>query len=264
MSRPGASSRTALCSLLLVLPVFVGAAADPGVGAALPTAEEIMDRYVEATGGREAYDRIENRLTKATLEFVGQGLSLDMTIYMARPNKIYTLIESDMIGKVEKGTDGETAWELSTMTGPQIMKGAQKADFLRDAVLDRLAHWRDEFVAAESAGTEAVGETECYKVVLTQRDGPPMTLFLDRESYLTVKMTMDLETPMGVVPMETFPGDFRKVDGLLLAHSGRVKLAGQERSMTVHSIEHNVDLPAGLFEPPEEILALVNKEPAGE
>lgn len=260
----GASLRAAVCWLLLAPLVCAGAAAGPENDEPLPTAAEIMDRHVEATGGREAYDRIENRVTKATLEFVGQGLSLDMTIYMARPNKSYTLIESDMLGKVEKGTDGETAWELSMMTGPQIMKGQTRADFLREAVLDRLAHWRDEFVAAESAGTEAVGETECHKVVLTQRDGPPMTLFLDRESYLMVKMTMDLETPMGVVPMETFPGDFRKVDGLLLAHSGRVKLAGQERAMTVHSIEHNVDLRAGLFEPPAEILALVNKEPAGE
>jgi hypothetical protein len=41
-------------------------------------------------------------------------------------------------------------------------------------------------------------------------------------------------------------------------------MAGQERKMTIRSIEHNVELPADLFELPEEIRALVNKEPAGE
>jgi len=250
----------ALLAPLLLLGAVVGALAEEP----LPSAEEIMDRYVEAIGGREAYDKIENRVTKATLEFVGQGLSLDLTIYQARPNKSYTLIESEMLGKSEKGTDGETAWELSMMTGPQIMNGKQKADFLRDAALDRLAHWREQFSGAEAAGVETVGEIPCYKVVLTQQDGPPLTLYLDRESYLTVKMEMDLETPMGIVPMQTWPGDYRQVDGLLLAFSGRVVLVGQERFMTVHEIEHNVDLPADLFDLPDEIRAAMNKEAAGE
>ena len=261
--RPGAPLRVTTLCLLLPL-AFAGALTALAEEEPLPAAADLMDRYVEATGGREAYDRIENRVTTATLEFVGQGLSLDMTIHQARPNKNYTLIESEMIGKAEKGTDGETAWELSMMTGPQLMKGQQKTDFLREAAMDRMAHWREEFAGAESAGVETVGETACYKIVLTSESGPPMRLFLDRESYLPVKIAMDLETPMGVVPMETFPGDFREVDGLLLAHSGRVVLVGQERSMTIKSIEHNVDLPAGLFDLPEEIRALANKEAAGE
>ncbi len=81
---------------------------------------------------------------------------------------------------------------------------------------------------------------------------------------MLVKIVWDLETPMGVVPMETYPSDFREVDGLLLAHGGRVKIAGQERSMTIHSIEHNVDLPADLFDLPDEIRALLNKTAATE
>lgn len=256
--------RTAIVCLLAAPLLVAGALTGAAAEQALPTAEQILDRHVEVTGGRAAYDKIENRVTKATLEIVGQGLSLDMTIYMARPNKNYTLIESELIGKAEKGTDGETAWELSMMTGPQIMKGKQKSDFLRDAEMDRLARWREEYASVESAGTEKVGETICYKVVLTQEDGPPMTLFFDPDSYLIAKMTMDLETPMGIVPMESFPGEFREVDGLLLAHGGTVKLAGQERRMTIHSVEHNVDLPADRFELPEEIRALMNKQAPAE
>jgi len=262
--RHGALRRAAACSLVLAMLACAGALAGPGGDEPVPGAAEILDRHVEATGGRAAYDRIENRVVKGTLEFVGQGLALEMTMHLARPNRNYTVIESDVFGKAEKGTDGETAWEMSMMTGPQIMKGQQKIDFLRESALDKLAHWCDHYVTAEGAGVENVGDRPCYKVVLTPEDGPPLTLFLDRESYLPVKIVMDLETPMGVVPMETYPGDFREVDGLLLAHGGRVKIAGQERSMTIRSIEHNVDLPAGLFDLPDEIRALLNKTAAVE
>ena len=262
--RPGPLPRAAAVCLLLAPLLFAGALAAPDAEEPLPAGADLMDRHIEATGGREAYDRIENRVTTATLDFVGQGLSLDMTIHVARPNKNYTVIESEMIGKAEKGTDGETAWELSMMTGPQIMKGQQKADFLRDAALDKLAHWQEHYSAVETVGVETVGEATCYKVILTSDGGPPLTMLLDRESYLPVKFAMDLETPMGVVPMETFPGDFREVDGLLLAHSGRIRLAGQERAMTIKSVEHNAELPADLFDLPEEIQALVNKAAAGE
>lgn len=261
---PGPPPRAAALCLLLAPLLFAGALAAPSEEQPLPAAADLMERHIEASGGREAYDRIENRVTTATLEFVGQGLSLDMTITMARPNKNYTVIESELYGTIKKGTDGETAWELSMMAGPQIMKGQQKADFLREAALDKLAHWQEHYSAVETVGVETVGEAACYKVVLTSDDGPPLTMFLDRESYLPVKFVMDLETPMGVVPLETFPGDFREVDGLLLAHRGRVNIAGQERSMTIKSVEHNVDLPADLFDLPDEIQALPNKTAAAE
>lgn len=254
----------AACILVLASLACGGVRRQPETGAAYPEASVILDRHVEATGGRAAYDRVENRVTRATLELVGQGLALEMTIHQAKPNRNYTVIESDLLGRAEKGTDGETAWELSMMTGPQIMKGQQRIDFLREAALDKLAYWRENYETAESAGIESVGDRPCYKVVLTPENGPPLVLFLDRESYLPAKITMDLETPMGIVPMETYPVDFREVDGLLLAHGGLVKMAGQERSVTIHSIEHNVDLPADLFEPPAEIRTLLNETASAE
>ena len=111
-----------LAACLILMPLASTARAEE----ALPEAAEILDRYVEATGGLEAYDKIQNRMIKGTLELTGQGISLDITLYQARPQKSYNLIESEVTGKIEKGTSDGVAWEDSMMSGPRILEGEER------------------------------------------------------------------------------------------------------------------------------------------
>jgi hypothetical protein len=87
---------------------------------ALPKAEQILDQYVEAIGGLAALEKINNRVTKATIEISGEGIKLSSTMYQARPDKSYTVIESPDTGKMESGSDGNVVWEMSAIAGPQI------------------------------------------------------------------------------------------------------------------------------------------------
>ena len=77
------------------MPVFAGDE--------LPKAEEVMAKYIEAIGGKEALEKIHNRVTKGTLAMPAQGMTMEMTTYSAEPNKTYLLLESEMIGKIETG-----------------------------------------------------------------------------------------------------------------------------------------------------------------
>ena len=228
----------------------------------LPPAEKILDAYVEATGGTDAYDRVSNRVTRGSMSLVAQGVSMDLTIYASRPGKLFMLIESDATGKIEKGTDGEVVWESSALMGPQIKEGQEKTDFLREAVLDKYVRWRETYPDAECVGVEAVDGEPAYKVILTPKDGSPQSLYFDQGSKLLVKVALTVENPMGVIPVETFLGDYRKVDDLLLPYAVRVVVMGQERLMTTESIEQNVDLPEDRFGLPEEIRALIEDEPS--
>ena len=82
---------------------------------ALPKAEKILDKFVEATGGKAAYEKIHNE--KATGTFVGKGVKGTVLNYKAEPNKMYTRVDLENIGAVEDGTDGDTAWALSALQG---------------------------------------------------------------------------------------------------------------------------------------------------
>jgi outer membrane lipoprotein-sorting protein len=221
-----------------------------------PDAEQILARYVDATGGEAAYEKIGNRVTKSTLEMPAQGISMDMTIYHSRPNSFYALIESELTGKIERGTDGEIAWEKTVMMGPRILEGQEKEDLLRQATFDQLVRWKELYEKAEAVGTEEVNGRPCDKVVLTPKSGNPQTYSFDRESGLLTKVALNVESPMGVVPVVTYLEDYKSVEGLLMPFRSRMESLGTERVVTVKSVEHNVDLPADRFAVPPEVLAL--------
>jgi outer membrane lipoprotein-sorting protein len=258
----------AVTGLLVAWIVVMAAAAPASASAAdeLPTAEQVFDRYAEVTGGREAWDGIRNRVVHSSVEIAAQGLKLDMTIYAAKPNRMYTLLESDLTGKVEQGCDGDVVWGTSVMTGPQVKEGKERAQALRDAAFDRLIYWREVYGSGKCVGVEDVDGASCYKLEMTPKpvegeESPkPHTLYFDRKSGLLIRMDMVSESPMGTIPVESRLSDYREVDGVKIAHKITMKTLGQERILTTEKIEHNVDLPADRFEPPADVKAILEKK----
>ena len=63
------------------------------------------------------------------------------------------------------------------------------------------------------------------------------------------------------IPIETFIGDYRSVDGLLLVpFKTRIFAMGQERILTLESVPNNGTILAELFELPTDVRALVEKK----
>ena len=243
----------ALFTVFSVVPSILHAAEEK-----MPEGETILDRYVEATGGMEAYEDINNRVTRGTFEIVQAGIKATMTIYHARPNRMYTLLESDALGKIEKGSNDEVAWELSVMSGPRIMEGQEKAGILLDATFDKFANWRKIYEKAECIGVETINSNPCFKVVMTPKTGKPPTLYFDCETNLLVKVKSIIEHQMGDIPIEVFISYYIKVDSILISKKSKVKVMNQERIITIDSIEHNAEIPKDIFTLPNEIYALVN------
>jgi len=225
----------------------------------LPAGEKIMDSYVEATGGITAYDRVENRVVKSTLEIAGAGVKISITTYQAKPNKAYSVLDSTMTGKIENGTDGEVVWDLSSMAGAQIKEGKERALALHLNSFDRLAYWRRNFAGVETMGAEQVEGRPCYVVRATPKEAPAQTLFFDQETHLLTRMKMDAETQAGTIPMDSSFSDYQPADGVLIPRKVTVKVMGQVRTVTVESLEQNVPLPEDCFSLPAEIKAVVDK-----
>jgi hypothetical protein len=187
-------------------------------------------------------------------------MQFEMTVYSAKPNLNYLVMESEAIGKVEQGTDGEVAWELSVMTGPRIIEGQERLDLLREAQFDKYLDWKKFYQSAECVGVENISDKMSYKVVLTPKDGKSQTIYIDQDSHFIVRQDMTMESPMGSLPVSTYLSDYRDVEGIKQPHTITVAVAGQERVMTVQSIEQNVDLPKDRFALPDEIKALMKKD----
>ena len=143
-----------------------------GSDEALPKAEQILEKSIEATGGRVAYEKLHNRITRGTFSVAGMTSKAKMISYSAEPQKQYVLIESDALGKIETGTDGKTAWKITTMMGPQVIEGEERALIIRDSKFNALLYWKKLYKSAECVGVEEIDGKPCYKVVMTPHEDP--------------------------------------------------------------------------------------------
>lgn len=236
----------------------------------LPRADELLDRYIKATGGKEAYDMIQNRVSKGTMEFAGQGIKLSGTLYAAKPNLAYITLESDVTGRIESGTDGNVAWENSLLKGPAIKRGTERSNALRDSTFDRFVYWKTVYGRAECVAKQAVDGNMCFKIVLAPRQPKPptaeqkiiepLTLYINQKTSLITKVESKVVTAAGTIPVETYFSDFKIVDGILISHKLVMRVLNQERIMTISGVKHNVELPQDRFELPGEIRSLVDKQ----
>jgi hypothetical protein len=246
----------------LVCALFIGWLAYPQVLHAdegtLPDAAAILDGYVEATGGKAAYEKIHNRVNKGSVVHVGMGFEDSRVEYEEEPNKHYVHIESDALGDIDLGTDGDVVWYLMKDMGPLIEEGAARDAQLREAAFNGVVRWREFYREAECVGEETVDGAACYKVVMTPYAGEPETRYYDQQTHLLVKVqNIRLSSHMPAMPTEITFSDYRWVDGLLIPHQKKrvFEQCGSKREMlyVTNSIEHNVKLPAERFDLPEEV-----------
>ena len=226
---------------------------------ALPKAETILDHSIEVTGGKAALEKRHNEVMHGTMEFTGRGVKGTMTVYQAEPDKNLAVIEIEGIGKIESGSNGEIAWENSALQGPRIKQGDEKAGSLRDGTFNAPLNWRKLYTKAETTGTETVEGHDCYKVVLTPKEGKPTTEFYDRKSGLLVKTAVTRNTPMGEISAEVIADDYRKEGDVVMPHKMINRAAGQEFLISVEKVEFNVDMPKDRFDLPPEIQGLLKK-----
>jgi hypothetical protein len=228
----------------------------------LPKAEVILDKFVDATGGKAAYDKLYNAVIKGTVEFVGLGVKGSLTGYHAEPNKAYTSAELQGMGRIEEGNDGLVAWTQSAMEGPRVKQGDERATALRQANFHSQTRWRELFKKVETQGIETIGEQSYYKVLLTPSEGSPETHYYDTKTHLLTRSTMILKSPMGEIPIDSSYGDYKRVQGVLVAHSIRQKVMNQELQITIESSQFNTEIPKDRFDLPPDIKALVEKAKA--
>lgn len=230
----------------------------------LPSVETVYNHFIAATGGRAAYQARHSLIEHATVDFAKQGLKGSLTIYEAAPDKYLALTELTGIGKIAAGSNGDVAWENTALQGPRIKQGVERADALREGEFNSPLFWQKMYSKAENAGAETVEGHDCYKVVLTPKEGKPITEYFDKKSGLMIKTMATVASQMGDVSAEILYDDYRKDGDVLAPHRMVNRAAQQEFVIQIESVEVNPDLPKDRFDLPAEVKALLNKPAAAE
>ncbi len=73
----------------------------------LPTAETVLNQYIEATGGQAAYKKVTSRVLTGTIEISGANLMGTIKVTQAAPDKLMLVMNLGPIGETKQGTDGK-------------------------------------------------------------------------------------------------------------------------------------------------------------
>ncbi len=245
---------TLMAGLSPVIPGQEPAATAPAAN--LPSAESVLDRYVEVTGGREAYERRKSEVAHGKMEIAPAGISGELTTF-SKPGLQYVVIELAGVGKVEQGVKDDIAWENSILQGPRIKTGDERLATLREAIFNAPIHWREVYPTVETVGIESINGAEAYRVLQTPVEGNPVTTYYSVETGLAIKSEAILASQMGNIPVEVTMSEYREFEGVLSPTRMIQKAAGQNVNITVDSVEINADIPDERFDLPEAVQALV-------
>jgi len=243
--------------LVSLVAAAAGFSADP-----LPSAESVLDRYVQVTGGRQAYEKRQTEISHGTLEYTSLGIRGSITRYAAEPDKYYAALDIEGLGKVEMGINGPVAWENSALLGPRLKTGVERAEAIREGSMNSTSNWRRLYPKVQNAGIETIDGEECYKVIMTPAEGQPMIGYYQKKTGLQVKITTVSTTQMGDIPVELIASDYQDFGGILEPAKVIQKAGPQEFTITLQSVEANPAIPAERFALPDEIQKLVDKAPA--
>ena len=109
----------------------------------LPTLDQVLTRYVQAIGGKEAMMRLSSRVTKGKVDVAGVSFGGRMETYSKAPNRTLTVMDAEPIGLFKRAFDGRTGWSqdkvgFQNVSGAELSTLAVDADFYREIKLREL------------------------------------------------------------------------------------------------------------------------------
>jgi hypothetical protein len=217
----------------------------------MPTVKEILAKYVQAIGGKQANEKIKSRMAKGTVELSPMGIKGIFENYAAAPNKSVSRLTLAGIGEILEGFDGMTAWTINPIQGNRDKQGEELAqaklayNFNREFNLEKL------YPKMELKGIEKVGADDAYVVVATPDNLPSETFYFNTKSGLLVRQDSTSIMPEGKISGKTFFEDYREVDGVKIAFKSRSILPQYEAIVIFTEVKNNVVVEDAKFAKPK-------------
>lgn len=203
----------------------------------------VIEKYIDAIGGRDALSKVEDRTTIMRGTAMGQNLTI--TVKQKAPNKMRQDVKA---GGMEQVVifDGDKA--VMTAMGQKIPVEDKELESLKiEADMNFILNPAKFNITISSDGIEKVNDKDAYKIKMQTPSGTKWYSYFDAESGLKVKELRELETKMGPAQQVTIYGDYKDVDGVKYPFKITQSFGPQTVEMTVSSIKVNKGLADDIF-----------------
>jgi len=237
-------------------PAQGAAKAQPAPNAELPAARTIIDRHIQAIGGRKAILGHQSTRITGTVTVSGNGMSGDFEIFAMKPDKALSKVTLGGIGDLVEAYDGTHAWSSSPMTGPMLSQGKELEQRKFDADFYGELHDPARYTSITTTEKTTFQGRPCYKLSLVRKDGAEDFDFYDVETGLKAGTIATRESPMGAVTSTVWQGDYKKFGDVMQPTTIKQTNTGVELVMKVSTVEYD-GVPPSTFEAPAAIKALI-------
>lgn len=213
-------------------PIKVEAPSATATGnAALPPVATILEKYLEASGGRSALENVTSRVSTGTIEMTSLGVNGTVEIDEQSPNKSTVIINGQGLGVMQRTFDGSRGWLQDPLQGIIRFTGLGLEMAKDGAVFNKPAKLQELYPKAVLVGKEKLAAKEAYVVRLGFE-----------------KWYFDVETGLLLRKGNTYYDDYREVDGIKLPFKLRDEvLAGAGIIYRLTEIKHNVKIDEAKF-----------------
>ena len=235
---------------------------DPDEVEALPgarvtaTADQILDKYLQAIGGAQALAKLTSFTAKGTYEgFDSDFAKVAVDIYAKGPNQ-RAIVAHMASGDSATVYDGREAWHAAPrdlspvpmipLLGADLTGARVDAQLTFPAAIKQLlTGWRADFPAV------TIDDKPVF-VVQGTIDRVPVKLYFDKMSGLLVRQTRYAPTVVGTVPLHVTYSDYRDLPGIGVKMPFTFQMTWVDGQYTVNleSVQPNAPIDAARFAKP--------------
>lgn len=226
---------------------------------ALPTSDQILDKYLQAVGGAEAVQKNTSRIQKGTINI--QGRPFPVEVLSKAPNKRISTVHTPN-GDNITAFDGHAGW-LGNPGGrpPRDMTSQENEAINFDATFYLPSELKKMFTQFRVRPADKIGSHEVYQLIGTNPGKPPMRLFFDKESGLLVRSVRYAETPLGRNPTQVDYADYRAEGGTKIPYQWTLARPLGRFTIQVTEVQQNVPIDDSKFAKPAATPAPAEQKP---
>lgn len=195
------------------------------------TAEMVMEKSIEASGGKEKLAGIKDKIM--ILKGSVQGMEITVEIHQKSPNKYYQKLDAGMM-KMEVIFDGEKGTTIAQgNSNPMDESTAEKMKV--DASMNFEINYPSLGIKLEVDGIEKIDGVETYRIKGILPSGAEIFRYYSIETGLLAQTISEAETPRGKFKQVLKLSDYREVSGVKLPHKITQSMGPMNIPMTVEN-----------------------------
>jgi len=221
----------------------------PVAGVTPPTADQVLDKYLQAVGGADALAKIKTRVEKGNVIVGANKTPID--VYAKAPNKRVS-VSHGQNGDSFTAFDGAAGWMGNTGRPARDMTTAESANSMIDSDFALAADLKAKqtFKQFRMGRPEKIGDKDVY-VLLTRAPGmPTVRLYFDEQTGLLLRLSKYTDVGLGIMPVQIDYSDYRDADGIKIPFRWTLARPNGRFSIQIDSVQQNVPVDDAKFAKP--------------